>query len=1094
MKKLLHLLLILTVPLCTLAQQKTVTGRVTDSLDAPLRGVTIQTIGNNGKQQSIGVTKESGEYSVTIPANVDRLVFSFTGMQPKTEAINGRAVINVSLTISQSLSQMSEVVVVGYGTQKRVNLSGAVGTVSAADIRKNVNDNTINNVVGRTPGVRVTQLSSQPGMYSGTQSASSSIDIRGFASYQSDGITPTQRGGPLFVIDGIPTTDASQFARLDANEIESFSVLKDATAAIYGMKASNGVIVVTTRHGAKGRIKVDYAGNIGVNVITKYPKLADAAGYALLWDENQINGMLSGRSNPITPTYSAQQIQQYADGTLPNVDWIGQLFKNSSTQNQHNLTITGGSDRIQSFTTLSYFQQGGVMASGIDGDRKYNLRQVVDATVAKGLTANLNLGFNNVYYTTANTSTATLWSSLVKAATGGIPPIMPVYANNDPKYYYQFPSTVTQNANIAALINKKLAGYNSNNSRMYNASFTLNYQLPFLKGLSAKGFYAYQNSTAENYNYAKSFNLYTFTNNAFVPTIRNAPSTLSESYNSGVINDLQVSLNYDKVVGKHHLNLLGLYEQTYYLNHNINAGIQYTVDLIPTLSAGNGITATNGGTKTANANNSYVGKLTYEYNNRYILDAGFREQGSSLFGPGNQWGFFPYGSAAWRISEEDFIKDHADWIDNLKVRGSYGLTGDDAPASGSTSFPLWQTGYSYPATGSIFANGNSNIGTVFGNGGITKGVNWTSVAAADLSWYTSKQLDIGIEASFWDGKLTFEGDIFRRTRDGLLGTPLVAVPTTFGANIPAQNINSDQTQGWEVQFGHTSNWGQTRIHISANAGYSRTKLLHWEETTPTGPYDVYRNKYTNRFVDQIWGYTITGQFQSFDEIYSAPIQDGTGNRTLLPGDYRYKDLNGDNIINGYDQKVIAIGGNRPLVYFGSSFDITWKGLSVSLLLQGATAYHISYQDQMGRPFFNNADPLTMYLDRWHLANVFDPTSAWVPGKYPAMGQRSNYMGIGFQTINSGAGTSQYVINGNTENVYDATYIRLKQMQISYTLPRAWYTRLNLSSVGVVATGYNLLTWTKTGLKNFDPEFSNQNLYGYNYPITANFNFGIRVTF
>jgi hypothetical protein len=270
--------------------------------------------------------------------------------------------------------------------------------------------------------------------------------------------------------------------------------------------------------------------------------------------------------------------------------------------------------------------------------------------------------------------------------------------------------------------------------------------------------------------------------------------------------------------------------------------------------------------------------------------------------------------------------------------------------------------------------------------------------------------------------------------------------------------------------------------------------MHWEETPANNPYDNYRNKYTNRYTDLIWGYVVQGQFQNYQQIYSAPIQDNAGNRTLLPGDLRYADLNGDGKIDANDQKVIANGGNRPLLYFGTTFNVQWKALTVSMLIQGATDYHISYQDQLGRPFFNNADPLEMYTDRWHLSNVFDPNSAWAPGKYPAMGARTNYNGIGFQTISSGAGTNIYVINGNTYNVYDGTYVRLKQLQISYMLPKKWYSKAGISAISIVGTGYNLLTWTKTGLKDLDPEYSDQNLYGYNYPIASNFNLGVHISF
>jgi len=1083
MRRFLFILLTCCVSLTLKAQTFTVSGKVLDEKGLPLPGANLKVKGG-----TTGTTSTStGDFTLNVPSLQAHLIVTYVGYVEQEVDIQGKKTLTIQLT--QNTGGLDEVVVVAYGTQKRTSVSGAVSTVGAADLRANVVDNTMNAVTGRAPGVRITQQSSQPGQFA------SSIDIRGFASYQGDGITPTQTGGPLFVIDGIPTTDQTAFSRLDPNEIESFSVLKDATAAIYGVEAANGVILVTTRKGKVGKVKVDYSGNWGVQVITKYPQLANASQYAQLYDQMQIDNQLSARSNPITPLYSAQQIQQYANGQLPSTNWTNVLFKSGAQQQQHNVTISGGNDKIQSFTSLGYYQSGGEIASGIDGDKKYNLRESVTATLAKGLTADINLGFNDVNYTQPNTTSATLWSSLIKAADGGIPPIEPVYANGNPNYLNQFPSTVSQDANIAGLINKNIGGYDNNNSRRFNSVFSLNYQIPGIEGLSARGMFGYSNNYTENYNFAKAFNEYTYNDGVYTPTLFGAPSSLQEGFNQAITDDLQLSLNYDKHIGKSHFSVLALYEQVYNTGDNIGAGLNYTVDAIPTLSAGNQSTDQISGGYSANANVSYVGKVDYDYAGKYILQGGFRDEGSSYFAPGHQWGFFPYASAAWRISEEPFIKNNAKWIDNIKLRASYGKLGDDAAAS-STGSPYYLTGYTYPATANVYASGGSNIGTVFGNtGGITKGVNFNFAADPNLTWYTSKTADIGLESSFWNGKLTFEGDVFRRDRTGLLATPIENIPTTFGATIPEQNINSDRTQGIEFTFGHTSRIGDVTLHVSANVGYNRTQELQYEETPATNPYDNYRNKYQNRYTDQIWGYVVTGQFQNYQQIYSAPIQDGAGNRTLLPGDLMYKDINGDGVINANDQEVIANGGNRPLINFGATIDVSWKAFDLSMLIQGATDYHISFQDQLGAPFFNGADPLNIYVNSWHLSNVFNPNSTWVPGSQPPVGSYEfPYKGSSFQAIPSGANTNQYVINGNTFNVVDGTYARLKQLQLSYTLPVRWYKKAGISKISVVATGYNIFTWTKEGLRGFDPEYTDTNLYGYNYPITANYNLGVHITF
>jgi TonB-linked SusC/RagA family outer membrane protein len=1086
MKRFLFILMACCVSFNLLAQNFSVTGKVVDEAGKPLPGAAIRVSG-----ESTGVTTNpNGEFALSVPNSKSVLIVTYIGYVTKQLNVNGNKSLTIELVEDQK--DLGEVVVVAYGTQKRTSVTGAVGTVSASEIRKNAVSDITNTITGRTPGVRITQLSAQPGKFD------SSIDIRGFATYQNDGITPQPNGavgGPLFVIDGIPRAQAD-FARLDPNEIESFSVLKDATAAIYGLQAANGVILVTTKKGSVGKLKVDYNFQLGIARRGKIPQLSNAAEYTQLYDEKQFNDNLSGRQDPFTPLYSKQQVADYVSGKLPSTDWTAVIFKKQNAQQQHNLTLSGGSEKLQYFTSMGYFNEGGFLNSDIESSKKYNFRQSITATIFTGLTLNANIGFNDVVYTTPNTASGNI-AALAGRTTWRYAPILSPYSNNDPNFPARLDPNVSQQQNLIPALDRNLGGYDDNNSRRFTSVFNLNYVIPFVQGLSARAAFAYDNNYSLDQTFNRAFNLYTYTGGVQVPTLNNAPSNFTERFDEGIKNDVQLGLNYQRSFGKHNLSLLALYETVYNASDFTQTYIQYSVDQFQTNNAGIATTAQVSGTKNANSNISYVGRLNYDYGGKYLAEAGFRYQGSSYFAPDNRYGFFPYGSVGYRISEEPFMKKFT-WLDNLKFRGSYGKLGDDVAAA--QGFPSFLAGYNYPATGSTLAPGagGSTIGSVFGTSGITKGVGFTSVVPS-LTWYVSKTADVAVEASFLKGLITIEADLFRRDRSGLLAGQIASIPGNFGAALPKVNLNSDRTQGYEITLGHHNRLGDFIYNVSANMGFSRTQYLHYEETAATDPYNNYRTKFSNRYFDQIFGYVVTGQFQNYQEIYSSPIQDGTGNRTILPGDWKYQDLNGDGVIDQRDQKVIANGGNRPLVYFGLTLDFQYKNFDLTALIQGATNYHITYQDQLGRPFYqSDSNPAELYFDRWHRTDLFDVNSPWIAGRFPSSGARQNYKDIGYTGIGNGgngnASNTTYLQYGNTRNVFDGTYARLKQMQIGYTLPRKILSKLHVNKLRIFATGYNLLTVNSKELDFVDPEYTDTRLYGYNYPLVRNYNIGAQLTF
>lgn len=1048
-------------------------GQVTDSSGKPLSGVSISIKGT----KTGTVTDNEGRFSLhSNQRGSIYLVISSIGYETRTIALGERTNLDIVLNRAAATG-LNDVVVVAYGTQKRTSVTGAVTTVAPAELLKSAEPDLNNQLTGRAPGVRVEQLSSQPGQFD------SQIDIRGFSTVlpQSSNITGAETGAPLFVIDGVPR-DQATFQMLDPNEIASLSVLKDATASIYGVEAANGVILVTTRKGSNHPVEVNYTGSAGKQIITRFPQLMNAYEYSQVFDEQQINTAASQQTQFPSVMYTPAQIAEYKSGQLQSTNWLTALMNNTSSQTQQNLTVSGGTDKFRFFTSGGYFNQDGLLSSHMEKGKKYNFRADVTAEIAKGLTLDVNLGLiDNIQ----NAPSEAIWS--VFRNSWQFQPVYSVYANNNPNYYNQVPNN--QNSNAIAAIDPTQSGYNYTNTRDFTSTFNLTYIVPFVQGLSVNGLFAYDNNYSLNTLFNKSWTEYTYDSAANSYTGQagfggnGGTSWLTNNFQESLRNDLQFTVNYNKQFGKSDLKLLGLYEQIYNQSDGTIADGGFVIDALPQLAATNPSTAQISSNWAANSNRSYAGRVNYSYAGKYLLEGGFRYEGSSYFPADSRWGFFPYGSAGWRISEEPFIKDNLKFINNLKLRASYGKEGDDQGAA--ASFPAFLSGYTYPGGNSVYGAGGSYVGSVFGTSGLVKGVGFDNSVNTNITWYTSTQTDIGLESTFWNGKLSFEADVFRRNRSGLLAVPILAIPGTYGLNLPPENINSDRTEGFEIVLGTSGKIGDVGYTISPNMSFSRTMWLHYEQTAPLNSVDNWQNQLSHRWSDLLWGYKVIGQFQNYQQIYAAPIQDGAGNKTLLPGDYRYADINHDGQISSADIVPIANGDAKPLIYFATNFNVTWKNFDVSMLLQGATMYHQAYNDQLSRPFyFGDSDPITAFYDRWHQANMFDAGSAWIPGRYPSTGQRTNYL-----VTNAGTGASV-----NSATTYNATYLRLKSLQVGYTFRGVALRKIHFKALRVFASGYDLLTFTGKGLNFVDPEYTDSRLYSYNYPITMNLSLGAQITF
>ena len=973
--------------------------KVVDDKGEGLPGASVRVKGSN----SGAITDAEGSSSLSVKDPNATLIISMIGFETQEIPVNGKT--RISVTLKDKPNTLHDVIVVGYGKQSRAKVTGSVASVRGSELVKAQQADVSNSLVGRLPGLRAVQSSGEPG-YDG-----SSIDIRGF-------------GEALVIVDGIPTP----FNQLDPNEIESISILKDASAAVYGVRAANGVILVTTKKGVTGKPSISYNSYYGFQQVTNYPKLLNAGQFAELQDEASVNAWVKA-GNPaadLVIPYSQQQINDYKSGKTPGTDWYNATIRKSSPQFYQNVGVSGGNEDVKYFTNIGYLNQGGIWKTGDTKFQRYNFRSDVNARITKRLTADLNLSGRYEDREFPGQSAASIISSIKRTY-----PIYPVYANNNNQYF----ATSNVNQNPVLFSNKDYSGYSSYYTKYFSGIFSLDYAVPGIEGLIAKGMISYQTENQNNRDYKQQYDLYDYdaASNTYTSGFTSSLANLSQSsqQNDGVL--MQLSLNYAKSFGKHNVSGLVLFERQRNDTTGFNAYKQFTLPGLQQLTYGDPLNQSNGGYYSPGANMGYVGKFNYDYAGKYLLEFDFRYDGTFKGAPANRFGFFPVVSAGWRISDENFMKSLTA-IDNLKFRASYGKAGDDR---GLSSFQ--------------YVQGNNASGVyVFGDN-LTSGLQpGFTLVNPNLTWLITKTANVGFDLSMWKGLLGAQVDAFYRKRTGIYATRAAALPSTFGANLPQENLDGDNTRGFELVLTHKSKIGNVTYTISPNVSYTKTRYAHLERSPNTNSLTNWQQNYTNRNANIAWGYVAIGQFQSQAEINSAPIQDSKANQTLLPGDIRYKDLNGDGVIDSKDQTAIG-RGNTPEIFYGLNLGAAYKGFDLSILLQGAANFNVYYDGELQSPFFNNANSYAEFADRWHRQNLLDPNSPWVPGKYPS-------------TVVSGSTNNQLYSSFWLQN---STYLRVKNVDLGYTFPKTILGNSGIKSLRVYFSGENLFTFT--GVKNLDPE-------------------------
>lgn len=1025
------------------AQGIMVKGKVVDQHNEPVIGATVGV--DKGKAKT--VTDIDGNYTLQVPANA-QIVVNYIGMKPATQSVGGRRELN--FVLQDDVNQLQDVVVVGYGTQKRGSITGSVAAVKGDEMVRTKNENPQNMLTGRVAGVRVWQKSSEPGSYN------NNFDVRGM-------------GTPLVIIDGVPR-DMSDFQRMNADDIQDISVLKDASASIYGLRSANGVVLVTTKKGQAGQTKFSYNGSYTIQSPKSMPKLLDAYKTMTLYNERNLNNVNGG-----SKIYTDEMFDEFRNGTRRETDWNNLIFAKTSPQTNHNITVSGGNDKTQYFVSFGAFYQEGFFKSGDLNYHKYNITSNLTTEVYRGLKLSLNINAmtdkQNNPYCTSTDIIRNYWRQGV---------LFPAYADEAGTMLNY--DGLDLEENTVAKMTADISGYRRYKQSQVLTSGIFEYDFGtltnVLKGLKAKVMFSYDYHLNNNTIYRKQYYQY-----AYDPATQtykqklyasSAPSNLRREHYDTQQFLSQYTLSYNRDFGPHSIAaVVGMETQrrtgdNFYAMRNLAFSSPYLFNGVEEGQVANSAT---GGIYSANYN-AFIGRLNYSFAQRYLIEGQFRYDGSSKFAKGHRWGFFPSVSLGWVVSEEPWFKkiEFLKGVDQLKLRASYGEMGDDSGANYD-----WVAGYTYPSTSGNSEKGYYNQyapGFIFGSQFVYAA---TPMAIPNelISWYKAKTFNVGVDFDTNNKLFGFSLDYFSRKMTGLYEYRTSVFPTVIGAKPPRENANSSRNFGMELELRHHNRIGRDFVYnVKGIVTITRQKYLTAIQNGPyANAYDQWRNDHlNNRYQGVQFGYEGNGRYQNWDEIWNETLYH---EKNLLPGDYKYLDWNGDGEINSQDEHPYAFD-QTPWMNYSLSIDCAYKGFDFSMLWQGSALGSMSYEEPLYSIWGQNGGgALEQYWDRWHPADEnadpYDPNTKWVKGYY--------------------AYTGHYPSANSTFNRVSTAYLRLKQIELGYTLPK-WkvFPSLNLR---VYANAYNLLTIT--GVKFVDPEHPSDDL-GRLYPLNRTYTFGVQVSF
>jgi TonB-linked SusC/RagA family outer membrane protein len=1038
----------------TAAQQVTVTGTIKDQDGQPVVGASVL-----AKGTTIGaISGGDGKYSIANIAPTATLSFSFIGYSTQEIALNGRTTLDVTLAVLAT--GLDEIVVVGYSTQTKKTLSGAVSSVNNEALTRTKSAMVSNAIVGKVAGVTARLTDGRPG-------SSTALTIRNF-------------GTPLYIIDGIPKSEVD-FNAMSMENIESISILKDASASIYGLMAANGVVLVTTKLGKiseKPIIKID--GYYGLQNFTRFPHPPDAYTYMLGQVESAQN---QNQSTTITP----QILQNWKDGTYDpanGIDYrsfdyydevVGKNFP--APMGNLNVSASGASEKSSYFFSIGQLKQ----TAPIKGFyyKRSSMQTNLEARLTKGLKVGTQISARMESNRSAGLPGWDDYTNVFRAIIRNWPTERP-YANDNPNYLNN-----THSINInPGTYKESVTGFGDIKNRVFNGNIYGEYDFGF--GLKAKvtASYGYRDTHNEFFEY--TYNAFTY--DRLTDTYNIVPGGGNQNpfraTQRGQTEDVfgQFQLNYNKKIGKHSIAAVGAYERSkqeyiYLLANSIPPSNYILPQFFPNQNA-----LTNSFTYSARA--SYIGRFNYNYSEKYLIEVLGRYDGSYLYAPGKRWGLFPGISAGWRISNEDFFSPLKNVFSEFKFRASWGQSGSE---QGVTPFG-YLDGFDWDRSNYIF------------NGTTYTGIQPRGLPVTNLSWVTNVNTNFGIDFSLFNGKINGQFDVFERRVTGIPAARYdVLLPSEVGYTLPNENLNVTANQGLETMFSYNGKIGGdngVNFTIGANATLSRMKNIESYKPRFGSSWDEYRNSTEGRWSNIYWGYHVIGQFESQDQINDYPVNvDGSGNRTLLPGDLIYDDTNGDKIINSMDMTPIgySVGGVSyntvtalytinsaalPYMSFGLNGSFEYKGFDLLFDFGGATMQSFLRNEDIKLPFYTNGAGTDWLIgDRWHREDPYDKNSAWIPGANPPT---------------RGNTTTHSNFNKNNDfYMTNISYLRLRNLELGYNVPDRFLSKVNIQNLRVYANVTSLFSIDNMKKYDLDPEVTQSN--GLVFPQTRVISFGFILT-
>lgn len=1023
--------------------QNQVTGHVADATGEPIIGANVTVKGT-----TVGtITDIDGNFTLEVGSTDGTLVVSFIGYKSAEAAIKGKSPINVIL--QEDTETLDEVVVVGYGTQNRKSLTGAISDVKSESLTRSVSTTTAGALSGKIAGISTRAKDARPGK-------GISLEIRNM-------------GAPLYVIDGIPyggntgndwlvnseVSGNDVFNSLNIEDIESITVLKDASAAIYGLRASNGVVLVTTKKGKKNeKVSINVNGYYGWQNLTRFPELANAEQYTRGLAEAAQN-----RGEDPNSVYTKEELAKWAAGTekgYKSYDYYDMIMRKNVPQYHVNASVTGGSERTNYYLSVAHTSQEAMMPDfnyqrtnfQLNLDTKITNRFTIGAQVSGRYekTNDVGLPGGDGYY-----------SAIL--AVFKMRPIDSPYANDNPNYIRNIDSY--RNGYNPAAFRRDIAGYKDSMTRYANINAYAQYDFGF--GLTAKATfsYGYTNSRFDGYQYA--YQIYTYDEASDTYNGTNAAGRWRLQIDRSVpTRYMQLQLNYNKQIKDHNISAVLGYEASDYDWSKKTYGTEPSTDYLPLLQMDE--INSFGDEWSYEARAGWLARVNYDYAHKYLVELLARYDGSYLYAPSQRWGFFPGASIGWRISEENFFAPLKSVVDDLKIRASIGQTGIE---SGVSLFG-YLSGY------------NWNQGSAVLDGEYVTGLNQRGLPVTNLSWTKNTTKNIGFDLTMFGNRLTISADAFRKDITGVPAARYdVLLPSEVGYSLPNENLNKQAYVGTEAMATWTDHIGDFNYRVSGNITFSRYRNIESYKPRFSNSWDEYRNSSEDRWGGIYWGYQVIGQFQSEEEIKNYPVNlDGQGNTTLLPGDLIYKDVNNDGVINGMDERPIGFPeGWAPILSFGGNIGLEWKGIDLNIDFSGGAMQGWRQNYELTNAYHNGGNsPAYLLEDRWHRLDLYDPESEWVPGRYPA--------------IRNG----EFAYNNKNSDfwLHNVHYLRISNLEIGYSLPTWMLKPIHAQKVRIYGSVSNLCSFDNVHQYGIDPEITAA--AAVVYPQQRTFLVGFNVTF